>query len=79
MLVNWEEEEVEEEGEEEDVNDGDDDEFGKDDFILEITSDVMPMHDNHSDGGDLDMTYLRMVEIMRTVMMMMIIFTVTCE
>ena len=55
MLVNQ-----EEEGEGDDnVNDGhdvDDDEFGKDDFILEIISTGITMRQHHSGGGDHDIS-----------------------
>ena len=57
MLVNQEEEG---EGEGDDnVNDGhdvDDDEFGKDDFILEIISIGITMRQHHSGGGDHDIS-----------------------
>ena len=58
ILVNR--EDGEEEGEEDDnVNDGhdvDDDEFGKDDFILEIISTGITMRQHHSGGGDHDIS-----------------------
>ena len=54
MLVNREEDE-----DENGVNDGhddDDDEFGKDDFILEIISTGITMRQHHSGGGDHDIS-----------------------